>query len=214
MSWSEVDLAEAVEKCPEINGLAVINGESLSQLMVASYHGNLEYVKDLLEVQDIKIDLQNNNGWHALMCASQFGHCHIVQLILNAYQFPQTLVNLPDNNGKTALMVASVGDYTQTVQLLLENGALVDALDSKGWSALMVASMHDCKSTVLILIKSGADVNMQNEVGNSSLSVAIRQGHDEIAPILIQNGAFDAAKGMLNCCNMHKHYPPFDPWAY
>ena len=189
-SWSEVVLAEAVEKCSDINSLVVVNGELLSQLMVASYHGNPEYVQDLLKVQGIKIDLQNSDGRHALMCASQLGHRHIVQSILNACQFPQTLVNLPDKNGTTTLMIASMGDYTEIVLVLLQNGALIDALDSNGWSALMIASMCGCTSTVSVLIKNGANVNMENEDGCSSLTAAVKHGHDKIISILIQNGAF------------------------
>ena len=41
--WSdELLLAEAVEKCADINSLVMIKGRQLSQLMVASYHGNIK----------------------------------------------------------------------------------------------------------------------------------------------------------------------------
>ncbi len=56
----ELVLAEAVEKCNGTNDMAMINRMQLSQLMVACYHGNPDYVQAPLEVPGTKIDLQND----------------------------------------------------------------------------------------------------------------------------------------------------------
>lgn len=56
----------------------------LSELMVACIQGNLDYVKDLLEVPGIQIELQNKEGWHALMYTCAHGNVQVAQLILNA----------------------------------------------------------------------------------------------------------------------------------
>ncbi len=186
MSWlSEVVLAEAVVNCSDINSFAEINGERLSQFMVACYHGNPDYVQDMLEAPGIKIDLQNSEGRHALMCASELGHTQVVQLILNACQFQHNVVNLQDENGMTALMVASKDNYAETALLLLQNGAVVNMQDSKGWSALMIASKNGCTATVSVLLQNGADVNMKNKDGSNSLIISTKK---EIAALLIQSG--------------------------
>lgn len=197
MSWDEVALAEAVEKCCDVNDLAIINGKSLSQLMVASYHGNPQFVLDLLEVQEVNVDLQNDDGRHALMCASELGHHEIVQSILKHSQHSQKLVNLPDRDGITALMLASKGNYTKTALILLQNGALVDAQDNKGWSALMIASMHGCTSAVSLLIRNGANVNLQSKDRHSSLSAANKHDHDQVVSILVEKGAHVTGTGMI-----------------
>lgn len=61
--WSdELLLADTVAKCNHINSLALINGQQLSQLMVACYHGNLEYVNNLMESPELDINLTNKEG--------------------------------------------------------------------------------------------------------------------------------------------------------
>ena len=111
-SWdNELVLAEAVEKCTGINDIAVINGQQLSKLMVACYHGNPDYVQDLLEVPGIKVDLQNSEGLHALMCACECGHTRVAQLILDAYPNLQQVINLASTDGMTSLMLASYNGH-------------------------------------------------------------------------------------------------------
>ena len=196
MSWSsDAVLAEAVEKCCDINSLVVINGELVSQLMVACYHGNPDYVQDLLGVPGIKVDLQNSEGRHALMCASELGHTKVVEVLLNTCQPPQDVINLRDKKGTTALMIASGENHAEIVLLLLQSGAFVNLQDNKGWSALMIASRNGCTATVLLLIQNGADVNMQNNDGYSCLRAASNYHHNKIASLLIQNGAFETAEG-------------------
>ena len=78
--WSsELVLAEVVEKSSSINDVVMINGRQLSQLMVACFYGNPDYVQDLLAVPGIKVDLQNEEGLHALMCACAYGHTQAAQ---------------------------------------------------------------------------------------------------------------------------------------
>ena len=126
---SELALAEAVEKCSDINDMVVICGKQLSQLMVACYHGSPDCVQALLEVPGIKIELQNDKGRHALACACMKGHTKVIQLLLNAYPNPQQLVNLtcPGLQGVSCLILASQSGHTESVSLLIQNGALVNA---------------------------------------------------------------------------------------
>ena len=75
--WSsEIWLAEAVANSVHINSLVLVNGIQLSQLMVACLHGNIDYVEALLEVPGVKVDLQNDEGWHAFQLACICGHMH------------------------------------------------------------------------------------------------------------------------------------------
>ena len=141
--WSdELLLAEAVEKCADINSLVMIKGRQLSQLMVACYHGNIDYVEDLLKASGVTVDLQNNEGQHALLCACEQGHTEIAQLILNTCQHPKDVVNLPDKMGRTPLMAATYHGHRDTVSLLLESAAQINVQDVKGWSSLMLSCLH------------------------------------------------------------------------
>ena len=185
--WSdELLLAEAVEKSTDINSLVVIKG---TQLMVACYHGNIDYVEDLLKVPGVTVDLQNNEGQHALLCACEQGHTEIAQLILNTCQHPKDVVNLPDKMGGTPLMAASYLGHMNTVSVLLENATQVNVQNSKGWCSLMLSCLHRHTQTVSLPLQYGAHVNMQNGKGSTPLMIASQNGHTETVSILLQNGA-------------------------
>ena len=180
--WSsELVLAEAMAKCGHINDLAVINGRELSQLMAACYHGNPDYVQDLLKVPNVKVDLQSRGGRHPLVCACAYGHTQVAQLLLDACQDPRRLVNLPTTNGRTPLMFASINGHHETVSLLLQKGACINMQDKNGWCSLMLASRVGQKEAVGLLLRDAAVyVNMQDNKGKSSLMMASQCGHKEI----------------------------------
>ena len=89
MSWcSEPLLAEVVAQSTDINSLVMIRGRQVSQLMAACAHGNIDYVRDLLEAPGVKIDLQSSKGQHALLFACEQGHTEIAQFILHVCKYP------------------------------------------------------------------------------------------------------------------------------
>ena len=160
MNWSdETVLALAVEKSSDINSLVEINGVQVSQLMVACFHGNSDYVKDLLEVPGIKTDLQNDEGIHALMCACLLGHTEIAQQIVNTSQ------SLPTNDGMTSLLIASQNGHSETVSMLLQHGAHINMQNHNGFSSLMLASQNGHTETVEMLLQNGGHVNIQDNNG-------------------------------------------------
>ena len=187
--WSsEIWLAEAVANSVHINSLVLVNGRQLSQMMVACLHGNIDYVEALLEVPGVKVDLQNDDGWHSLQFTCMYGHTAIAQLILNTCQCLD-LVNLPNKMGMTCLIIACQNGYTETVLLLLQNGAHVNMQDNDGWPSLMFASQNGHTETVLLLLQNGAHVNMQDNDGWPSLIFASQNGHTKTVLLLLQNGA-------------------------
>ena len=187
--WSsEIWLAEAVANSVHINSLVLVNGIQLSQLMVACLHGNIDYVEALLEVPEVRVDLQNDEGWHALHYACLQGHTEIAQLILNTQQCLD-MVNLPTKRGRSCLMIASQNGHTGTVLLLLQNGAHANMQDNNRWSPLMGACLNGQTETVLLLLQNSAHVNMQDNYGWPSLMFASLNRHTETVLLLLQNGA-------------------------
>ena len=187
--WSsEICLAEAVANSVHINSLVLVNGIQLSQLMVACLHGNIDYVEALLEVPGVKVDLQNDEGFHALQCACLQGHTEIAQLILNTQQC-QDLVNLPNKWGNTCLTYASRNGHTETIFLLLQNSAHINMQNNEGSSSLIVASLNGHTETVLLLLQNCALVNIHNNEGWTPLMAASQIGHTETVLLLLQNGA-------------------------
>ena len=171
----------------DINSIVtIIDGISLSKLMVACLHGNIDHAKALLKVPGVKIDLKNDKGSNALMFACAHGHTEIAQLILNICPY---LNQVADKKGWTALMIASWSGHTETTSLLIQNQACVNTQNEVGISPLMFASRLGRTEIVLLLLNNGAHVNMQSREGTSSLMLASTYGHSEVALHLLQNGA-------------------------
>ena len=113
----------------------------LSQLMVACYLGDVNYVEALLKIPGTCKMMMAS--MHALMCtcACEKGHTEIAQLLLNTDKCRNKLVNLPNKDEITSLMLAGQNGYTGTVLLLLQNGAHVNMTNNNRSSSLIMASL-------------------------------------------------------------------------
>ena len=80
--------------------------------------GDYAEVKRLIEA-GADVSAQANNGYTALMFASQEGHQDVVKLLIDE----KADVNAQANNGSTVLMIASKEGHTEIVKLLMEAGA-------------------------------------------------------------------------------------------
>ena len=114
--------------------------------MKSSKNGHTEVVK-LLHDYGAQVDLQDNDGWSALMFASDNGHTEVIKLLHEH----GAQVDLQNNGGWSALMTASLNGHTEVVKLLNDYGAQLDLLNNDGWSALMVASLNGHIEVVQLL---------------------------------------------------------------
>jgi ankyrin repeat protein len=110
-------------------------------------------------------NLPDNDGWAALMAASDKGSKTTVQALIEA----GADVNLQDNHGTTALMEASREGKTTTVHALILAGADVNLQDEDGDTALMMASQCGGAAMVQALLEAGADRSLRNKVSRACL---------------------------------------------
>ncbi len=110
-----IDVAKLLINSPSID-LERPNLAGETPLMMASYYGQLDVVKYLVEQRSVEI---NHPGWSALHYAATNGHEVIVRFLLDkgAYVDPES------PNGTTALMMAARGGHINIVKLLLDRGA-------------------------------------------------------------------------------------------
>jgi ankyrin repeat protein len=73
------------------------------------------------------INNKDNNGYTALMIASENGHKEVVELLLNK----GANINYKNDDGYTALMLASAKGHKNIVELLLNKGAHIDYKNDK-----------------------------------------------------------------------------------
>lgn len=131
--------------------------------MVACLHGNPKYVQDLLKVPGIKVDLQNDRGLHALMCACGLGQIEVIRAILDAFPDPRKVINLAKEDGRTPLMFASVNGHTEVVSLLLQKGAHFNMQaidDGQSISAIPLTPLHFS----LAVVKTCSSAHGQSEL--------------------------------------------------
>ncbi len=110
--------------------------------------GDYEVAKSLLE-KGVRVDLQDNHGWSALMCASQEGHVQVARLLLEH----GAKVDLLDGKGWSALMSACRMGHCEVAKLLLEGGADVDLQSVKWESAFSLALLHNNPKMINLIEK-------------------------------------------------------------
>lgn len=82
--------------------------------MLAASHGKLVICSLLLQCEAV-VNLQDNDGSTALMCAAEHGHADIVALLLSA---PDCDPRIEDNEGSTALKIALINGHNNVGVIL------------------------------------------------------------------------------------------------
>ena len=96
------------------------NGNGFSALMWASFIGNTEIFKLLLE-NGAYVEPKRKGDYPPLVWAAQFNRTEIVKLLLEN----DADINFESSGGMTALRWAAFDGITELVELLLENGAKI-----------------------------------------------------------------------------------------
>ena len=94
-------------------------------------------VKELLDA-GTDINLQNTNGWTALMRATWAGYVKIAKLLLDYGADPNTL----DKEGWTALMWAAWGGHIKEMEMLILAGADTGVRDLCDGTALDILNKY------------------------------------------------------------------------
>jgi ankyrin repeat protein len=154
---------------------------------------------ELLLNNDSNVNLQNLNGFTALMLAcdicnlektydSQTGSYSIIKSLLKN----KPDVNLQNSGGWTALMYACKNSFLDAIFLLVSKNSDVNLQDLNGFTALMLACENSDLDTVKLLIKKGSNVNLQNDLKHTALTIATLYPSSstfEIVKVLLENGA-------------------------
>lgn len=184
---------------------------SMTPLMYASYLGNYEIARYLVEEKKADINAENEYGWTALKYASDEGRLEIVKYLvengasvdaevltitknLEIFEYLLERENLNINSvgylGMTALSLASIEyENLEMIKYLLEKGADINVKNEDGSTALMTASMYGNLEIIKYLIENGADINSKDNDDSTALIYASKWGNLETVEYLVKNGA-------------------------
>ncbi|XP_025024982.1 ankyrin repeat domain-containing protein 29 isoform X4 [Python bivittatus] len=158
-------------------------------LMVASYYGHKECVRELV-LQGADINLQREDGGTALLAACQYGHIRVVETLLKHG------ANIHDQlyDGATTLFLAAQGGYLDLIRLLLSSGAKVNQPRQDGTAPLWIASQMGHSEVVRVMLLRGADRDTARHDGTTALLKAATKGYNDVIEELLK---FSPALGLL-----------------
>ena len=90
----------------------------------------------------------SDDGSTALMCAAEYGHNHIIELLLKH----KANINHSNIDGETALFSAVYGEHINTVRFLLKNSCDATIKNNRGVTAYETAQNKRLKD-IAVLIK-------------------------------------------------------------
>ena len=165
-------------------------------ILNASFKGDIETVRILLEKNPALINARNSEGGTPLMMAT-FGNIDTIKLLL---EYGADLKAVGQDG--TALHLAVWEGREEIVQFLLDQGIDPNATSNSGETALMAAALKGLTSIGQLLIDRGAEVNCSTTegttdmfntsppvVGESPLHLAAAYGHKEFIELLLEHGA-------------------------
>ncbi len=171
-------------------------------LLKAVKNNNIEDVKKaLLNGEDINV--QDEDGYTALLLASQSGNTEIVKLLLENPEKTNIDVNIQNKDGDTALIWAfrlPFQEDMEIIKLLLENPEKtnidVNIKNKDGDTALMYASMFGYTEKIRLLLEYSRnqqipekmiDFNIQGCNKNTALIYASILGYKDIVELFLEN---------------------------
>ena len=159
------------------------NAEHFSPLMSASFRGDTDVLKVLIE-KGADATARNRFGFSPLHGASFNGTVEATRLLLSKRIDANVEVE-----GFTPAMWAAVHGKTEALRLLVAAGAKLNVQqDQFGTTPLMWASTTGHADTIRFLVRNGADVNVRDAFGNTPLSWARRRGDKRITEMLEKAG--------------------------
>jgi len=162
--------------------------ESISKFGI---HRNLELINYLIEKETINVNLQDYNGYTALILATSINNIEIVKLLL---QREDIAVNSETFDDNTALMFAIKNNNIEIVKLLLKREDIaVNLQTSNGYTALMVAIeiVNNIAIVKLLLLREDLNLNLKNANGYTALMIAIEDNNIEKVKLLLKREDID-----------------------
>jgi ankyrin repeat protein len=152
-------------------------------VFIASYNGDLETVRKMVERNPGLVSSRNESGRFLLEMAAQTGKIEVVKFLLAK----GADVNM-NRGGVTALhMAALYGGNAELVSLLLEKGADINARTGEGATPLNLAVIGKQKEIADLLLDKGGEINLENQDFTRLLMTSASAGIGRIVDVALKH---------------------------
>ncbi|CAI5755646.1 unnamed protein product [Candida verbasci] len=168
-----------------------LDNDSMSPLLLAIKHGNLNIIKNLVQYGSNPFPEANKEKLQYLPInyACKFGDFNLLDYLLSNLKNVnfKRLLNQQDVEGLLPLQVVSRAGHYQLIKLLIQYGAVVNKLDGLNkWTPIFYAASEGHVKTTQELIKFGAKLNIVDEDGYNVLYYCVVEGHIEVINVLLK----------------------------
>lgn len=170
----------------------------ITALQAAAARGRVKAVEALLDC-GCDVNARASDGGTALLCAVEFGHEEVVQVILDSTRDRERIVDMSvtkcceDIGTLSALHLAVLTKSERILLQLIRAGAFVNQGNTHGFTPLHMAAQTNAVELAQILIDAGSDVNAKTDSGDchglTALHIAVRSGSPDLLRMLIDAGA-------------------------
>ncbi|XP_002509549.2 ankyrin repeat domain-containing protein 50 [Ricinus communis] len=168
-------------KVPKSSNFAVF-----CPLIFVAQTGDTEALKVLIDLGEINLDYQDDNGFSAVMFAAIKGHVEAFRLLVYA----GADVKLFNKAGETAITLSKLNQHHDLFEkVMLEFAIQKGNRNAGGFYALHCAARHGDMDAVKLLSSRGYDVNLPDADGYTPLMLAAKEGRGSTCKLLISCGA-------------------------
>ena len=174
---------------------SLVNNIGDGVLHEAAKNEDPDYLKEILSVRGVNVNIQNALGSTPLMEAISGKRVEAAKILLEA----GADVNIKSSQGSSAILIASTRHEFGLVKKLLSHGANANDADSYGVTALISAASTSFRGgpeehpasvkTMATLIAGGADVNLAARSKNTALAQAAQCMNKSGMVLLLDAGA-------------------------
>lgn len=161
-------------------------------LALAERGSNAALTDMIVEHGKVLLDMRDEKGRTALLCATEAGHSGALHLLVRN----GADIDARDLEGNTSLMIAVQEGFCSVAQALLDRGADMELVNNQGQTALHLAASHrnnndrrhpmskKKKEAVQLLLERGAQTTTTDDKGHTPEAWARRFGYHDVANII------------------------------
>jgi ankyrin repeat protein len=111
------------------------------------------------------LEIQNNEGFTAFICAASKGHKDVVETLASH----RCNIDAKNKNGWTAVTLAACNGEKDVVDLLITLKCNLDLQSNDGWTGFIYACFYGNISTAISLVEAGCDYSIRHKYSKSGM---------------------------------------------